>query len=149
MGSRETKERLIWHGMFLFLLGLLTGLTLPALKVARLGLSAHLEALMGGMFLILLGLIWSHVKLKPRGLTITFGLALYAAYVNWGAVLLAGAFGGSTMLPIAAGGQAAAAAWQENLVRVGLLSCATAILACCTLVLWGLRGGGPTESTAG
>ncbi len=148
MHSRDTKQRLMWHGMLLFFLGLLTGLTLPALKVARLGLSSHLEALMGGMFLMILGLIWSHVKLKPRALTVTFCLALYAAYVNWGAVLLAGAFGGSTMLPIAAGGQAAAAAWQENLVKVGLLSCATAILACCTLVLWGLRRGEPTENTA-
>jgi hydroxylaminobenzene mutase len=125
--------------MFLFLLGLLTGFTLPVLKVARLGLSAHLEALMGGMFLIILGLIWSHVKLQPRALTVTLSLALYAAYMNWGAVLLAGVFGGSSMLPIAGGGQAAGAAWQEVLLTAGLTSCAAAIVACCTLLLWGLR----------
>jgi hypothetical protein len=79
--------------------------------------------------------------------TVTFGLALYASYVNWGANLLAGVFGGSKMLPIAAGGQAAGAAWQETLVSSGLVSCALAILACCTLVLWGLRRGGSPENT--
>lgn len=148
MGSRDTTERLVWHGMFLFLVGLLTGLTLPLLKVARLGLSAHLEALMGALFLMILGLIWGHVKLQPRARTVTFGLALYAAYMNWGAVLLAGAFGGSKMLPIAAGGQAAGAAWQETLVSCGLISCAVAILSCCTLVLWGLRRNASLEHTA-
>jgi hydroxylaminobenzene mutase len=139
MGSRDTRERLIWHGMFLFLLGLLTGLTLPLLKAEQLGLSAHLAALMGGMFLMILGLIWGHVKLQPRLLTVTFALALYSSYVNWGANLLAGAFGGSSMLPIAAGGQAAGTVWQDNLLSVGLTSCALAILACCLLVLCGLR----------
>jgi hydroxylaminobenzene mutase len=133
--------------MFLFLLGLLTGLTLPVLKVARLGLSSHLEALMGALFLMILGLIWGHVKLQPRARTATFGLALYAAYMNWGAVLLAGAFGGSKMLPIASGGQAAGAAWQETLISGGLVSCALAILVCCSLLLWGLRRGASTEST--
>jgi len=145
MGSRDTRERLIWHGMFLFFLGLLTGLTLPALQVARLGLSAHVSALMGAFFLMILGLIWTHVRLAPRARSVTFGLALYASYVNWGANLLGGIFGGSKMLPIAAGGQAAGAAWQETLVSIGLVSCALAILACSLFLLWGLRRGGSQQ----
>jgi hydroxylaminobenzene mutase len=132
--------------MFLFLLGLLTGFTLPLLKVARLGLSSHLEALMGAFFLMILGLIWGHVKLQPRARTVAFGLALYAAYMNWGAVLLAGVFGGSRMLPIASGGQAAEAAWQETLISCGLTTCALAILICSTLVLWGLRRNASLET---
>ena len=146
MSPRDTTERLVWHGMFLFLLGLLTGFTLPLLKVARLGLSSHLEALMGAFFLMILGLIWGRVKLQPRARTVAFGLALYAAYMNWGAVLLAGVFGGSKMLPIASGGQAAGAGWQETLISCGLTTCAFAILICSSLILWGLRRNASFES---
>ena len=138
MHSKDTRQRLIWHGMLLFLFGLLTGLTLPILTIPRLGLSAHLEALMSGMFLMILGLIWSQVKLRPRAKTVTFWLALYAAYVNWGSVLLAGLLGAGRMLPIAAAGHPPATAWKEGLVGFGLITLSVAIVVCCTLVLWGL-----------
>jgi hypothetical protein len=39
----DTKRRLVWHGMFLFLLGLLTGFAEPQFKNLRMGLAAHLE----------------------------------------------------------------------------------------------------------
>jgi len=47
----------------LFLLGLLTGFAVPALKNPRLALSSHLEAVLNGMFLVLLGLLWPHLQL--------------------------------------------------------------------------------------
>ena len=53
MESRDTGRSLIWHGVFLFLLGLLTGCVIPAVTSPRLGLSAHMEALLNGMFLVL------------------------------------------------------------------------------------------------
>ena len=45
-------------GLVLFLLGLLTGFAIPALKNPRMALSSHLEAVLNGMFLVLLGLLW-------------------------------------------------------------------------------------------
>lgn len=57
-------------GLALFLLGLLTGLAIPAMKNPRMGLSSHLEAVLNGMFLVLLGLLWPHVELTP-GLGLT------------------------------------------------------------------------------
>lgn len=43
-------------GLILFLMGLLTGLAVPVLKNSRMGLSSHLEGVLNGMFLALLGL---------------------------------------------------------------------------------------------
>lgn len=52
--KRQAKQ-LIFLGLLLFLSGLLTGLIIPFFKNPRMGLSAHLEGVMNGMFLILLG----------------------------------------------------------------------------------------------
>jgi hydroxylaminobenzene mutase len=62
----DSKRRLFWHGMFLFLLGLLTWLAGQRLNNPRMGLAAHLEGIMNGSFLVLLGAIWTEVLLAPR-----------------------------------------------------------------------------------
>ena len=70
-------------GLVLFLIGLLTGLIVPALKNPRMALSSHLEGVLNGMFLVLLGLLWPHVDL-PKALGITaVALIVYSAYTNW------------------------------------------------------------------
>ena len=50
--------------MLLFLLGLLTGLAEQHLSNIRMGLAAHLEGLMNGIFLLALGGCWAHVRLS-------------------------------------------------------------------------------------
>lgn len=52
------------HNMFL--IGLITGLVEPHFANVRMGLAAHLEGLMNGMLLVVLGAIWTEVKLTPR-----------------------------------------------------------------------------------
>ena len=52
-----SNRRLMWHGMFLFLLGLLTGLLEKHFINMRMGVAAHLEGVMNGTFLIVLGAI--------------------------------------------------------------------------------------------
>ncbi|OBG65244.1 hypothetical protein A9X05_10165 [Mycobacterium sp. E3298] len=42
-------------GLVLFLIGLLTGFAVAALKNPRMALSSHLEAVLNGMFLVLIG----------------------------------------------------------------------------------------------
>jgi hydroxylaminobenzene mutase len=49
----------MWSGMLLFLFGLVTGLLEQRLTNMRMGLSAHLEGVMNGTFLIALGAIWT------------------------------------------------------------------------------------------
>lgn len=146
MGQQSARRRLIWHGIFLFFLGLLSGFVIPALTNPRMGLSAHMEALLNGMFLILVGgIVWNELKLSDRMATVAFWLFLYAAYASWFFCFLAAVFGASEMLPIAGAGYGAAA-WQEQLVKAGLSLVALSITLACCLVLYGLRKGSPQSA---
>lgn len=142
----NAKSSLIWNGLVLFFLGLITGFVIPALKSTRLGMSAHVEAILNGMFLILVGgIVWDRVKLSQRLATVVCWLLLYAAYGSWFFVLLAAAFGASQMLPIAGAGHHALP-WQEKLVTVGLGTVGMTITVACGFVLYGIRKG--LKSTA-
>jgi (hydroxyamino)benzene mutase len=88
-----SNRRLMWYGMFLFLLGLLTGLVEQRFTKVRMGLSANLEGVKNGTFLIVLGAIWSQVRLPPRTKATAYWTALYGAYVNWLVTTLGAAFG--------------------------------------------------------
>ena len=133
------KRRIIWNGMFLFLLGLLTGLVEQKFANIRMGLAAHLEGVMNGTFLIALGAVWDEVRLPPRLKGAAFWGALYGTYANWLVTTLAAVFGTGAMSPITAAGLRAAG-WQEQLVTVGFLSVGVVIIATLVLVLVGLRG---------
>jgi len=137
MNGNDKTRRLMWHGIFLFLLGLLTGLAVPALTNPRMGVSAHLEGVLNGIFLIILGLIWRELRLTPSAATATFRIALYGTYANWAATLLAAILGTSRLTPQAGAGYSAAV-WQEVIVAFGQVSLVVAMLICCILVLTGL-----------
>jgi (hydroxyamino)benzene mutase len=131
-------RRLMWHGMFLFLLGLLTGFAEPRFVNMRMGLAAHLEGVMNGTFLLALGAAWREVRLSPVAESVAFWTALYGTYVNWVVTTLAATFGTAALSPITGAGHAGLP-WQERVVTLGFLSVGLAIVACCVLVLWGLR----------
>ena len=52
------SHRLTRSGVLLLLLGLLTGLFVPKFANPKMGLSSHVEGVMGGMMLIILGFVW-------------------------------------------------------------------------------------------
>jgi hydroxylaminobenzene mutase len=134
----DANRRLMWHGMCLFLLGLLTGFVEPNFTNMRMGLAAHLEGVMNGIFLVALGAAWNQVRLPSMAKTIAYWTALYGTYANWLGTTLAAVFGTSVLSPIT-GAPHAAQPWQESLVGIGLLTVGVAIVACAVLVLWGLR----------
>lgn len=134
----DSRRRLLWHGMFLFLLGLLTGFVEQQFRNPRMGLAAHLEGLMNGTFLVALGAIWNEVRLVPRLKTVAWWTALFGTYANWAVTTLAAIFGTAALSPITAAGHSAAP-WQEQLVTVGFLGVGIAIIATSILALWGLR----------
>jgi len=137
---RGSGRRLLQLGLALFLLGLLTGLAVPALANPRMALASHVEAVMNGMFLMLLGLVWPALRLSPRLLSAAFSLAVYAAFTNWLATLLAAVWrAGNPMMPLAAQGSVGSPA-QELVLKALLVSLALAMIAACVLVLFGLRG---------
>jgi (hydroxyamino)benzene mutase len=136
---QNAHRRLMWHGMFLFLLGLFTGFAEPHFVNMRMGLAAHLEGVLNGIFLLALGAAWSEVRLSLAAKAAAFWTALYGSYVNWLVTGLAAAFGTGALSPITAPGRTALA-WQEQAVTVGFISVGIAIILCSLLVLWGLRG---------
>jgi len=132
------NRRLMWHGMFLFLLGLLTGFLEQHFANLRMGLAAHLEGVMNGIFLLALGAIWTQVQLPRAAKGAAYWTALYSAYMNWLVTTLAAVFGTAALSPITAAGHTGKP-WQESLVTAGFLSVGLAITACSLLLLWGLR----------
>jgi (hydroxyamino)benzene mutase len=125
-------------GLALFLLGLLTGLPVPALKNRRMALSSHLEGVLNGMFLVLIGLLWPHIHLPDPWGVAAVVLIVYAAYANWLATLLAAAWGaGSRLAPIAGAGHEAAVA-KERFVSFLLISLALAIIVGVGIVIIGV-----------
>ena len=86
---QNTNRRLMWHGMFLFLLGLFTGFAETHFANVRMGLAAHLEGVMNGIFLLALGAAWNELRLAPAPKSATFWIALYGTYMNWFFVALA------------------------------------------------------------
>src|SRR5207302_11425949 len=89
----DSKRKLIWHGMFLFLLGLLTGFVETKFTNQRMGLAAHLEGVMNGTCLVALGAVWMEVRLSVKLKAAAYWSVLYGAYVNWIATALGAAFG--------------------------------------------------------
>jgi (hydroxyamino)benzene mutase len=135
---KTTNRHLMWHGMLLFLLGLLTGLAEQRFTNVSMGLAAHLEGVMNGTFVVALGAIWTEVRLPSWTKAIVYWATLYGTYVNWLTTTLAAVFGTAANTPIAGAGYSGQP-WQENLVAAGFLTVALAIVAASVLVLWGLR----------
>jgi len=139
--TESAGRSLMWHGMFLFLLGLLTGFAEQHFANIRMGLAAHLEGVMNGTFLVALGAIWTAVRLSPRTKAITYRSTLYGTYGNWVVTVLAAAFGTAALSPITGAGHSGQR-WQETLVSVGFVTVGITIVASAVLVLWGLRAKG-------
>lgn len=133
----QTKQadKLIFLGLVLFLAGLFVGLTVPNMANPRMALSAHLEGVMNGMFLVMLGLIWKRLVLTKIFLRATFWLAVYGTFANLAAVIIAAVTGFGKMMPIAGGQEGTNVI--EGLISFLLISLALCMLAVCITVLIG------------
>ncbi|HEY8760409.1 MAG TPA: hydrogenase [Candidatus Dormibacteraeota bacterium] len=131
---------LLQLGILLFLIGLLTGLVIPRFSNPRMGLASHLEGVLNGIFLVVLGLLWRRLHLSDTWLTITFWLALYGTFANWLATFLAALWGAGTLMPIAGMGRQGSSI-QEAAIRFLLVSLSLATIAVCVIVIVGLRAG--------
>jgi (hydroxyamino)benzene mutase len=135
----EAKRGLIWHGLVLFFLGLVTGFVIPSMTSPRLGMSAHVQGILNGMFLLLVGgIVWDRLASSRKIEAGAYWLLLYSAYGSWFFCLLAGVFGASHMLPIAGAGYRALP-WQEQLVMVGLGTVGVGYTVACALLVYGVR----------
>ncbi|HEY8949556.1 MAG TPA: hypothetical protein VIM56_11780 [Rhizomicrobium sp.] len=110
---------LCYAGVLLFLLGLLTGFAIPALKVPRIGLSAHLAATQMGVALIAFGFLWERLTFWNGWSTPLAHVLWISFYIVWAAILLGGIWGTGRALPIAGAGHTAAK-WQEQITLLPL-----------------------------
>lgn len=131
-------HRLLQAGFVLFLLGLLTGFSVPVAQIPRMALSSHLEGVMNGLFLIALGLCWKHLVLPSWAERTAFLSAITGTYANWAATLLSAFTGAAAMMPIAGGGSVGTP-FYEMVVSGLLLFLSLAMILTCVLVLWGLQ----------
>ena len=132
------SHKLIQCGVTLFLIGLLTGFVIPAMKNPRMGLSSHLEGVLNGLFLIAIGFIWPRLELSSRWLKAGFLTALYGTGANWLATFLAAIWGAGKAMPMAGGGGAGTII-QETIINVLLYSLSFLMVLVCVLLLVGLK----------
>lgn len=135
------NRRQVQLGFVLILLGLLTGLGMPLYVNPRLGLSAHLAGVSGGLVLIALGSLAGAFALGARSAGVMMGAWVYAAYANWVACLVGAITGASRLTPIAGAGTTGVAL-AENVVAFLLISLSVAAIAGTSLAVWGLRSRG-------
>jgi hydroxylaminobenzene mutase len=136
-GGSGHGRRMMWHGVFLFLIGLLTGTQERRFRNMRMALSAHLEGVMNGTFLMALGAIWDNVELPRPIEQAARWTALYGTYGNWLFTTLGAAMGTAVANPILSEGHVGKP-WQERVVGLGFKSMRYAFLTSVVLVLVGL-----------
>ncbi len=131
------RDTLCFTGTLLFLLGLLTGVAIPAVRAPRIALSAHVAAIESGLALLVFGLLGEHLELSAaRAAAIGHGLWI-SLYVLWVGLVAGAVFGTGRTLPIAGAGLVAKP-WQEGatfaLIAVGSLGSAASVAV--LLVSW-------------
>ena len=134
---QTADRRMMWHGVFLFLIGLVTGTQERRFKNMRMALSAHLEGVMNGTFLMALGAGWRHIELPPRAEQMARWTALYGTYGNWLFTTIGAALGTAAANPILSQGHRGKP-WQERAVLLGFRSMRYAFLIAMFLILWGV-----------
>jgi (hydroxyamino)benzene mutase len=134
--KNQYADLLLFFGILLFLFGLVIGLFIPLMTNPRMGLSAHLEGTLNGIFLVTLGLIWSKIIINDKWLTATFWLTIYGSFANFISVTIAAITGAGKMMPIAGGKSGSIV--TEGFITFLLISLSLAMIAACSIVLVGL-----------
>jgi len=140
----QISRKLKMLGMFLFLLGLITGFLMMNIKNPKMGLAAHMEGVMNGTFLIAAGLIWNELTLNKNLKAAAYWTLIYGTFVNWFVTLLSAYFGTSKMTPISGQGFVGTD-MQENIVRIGYITVGLTMLFSVFVMTFGLRGMGKSN----
>lgn len=132
------EDLLLVLGLVLFLLGLLTGLVVPAMKNPRMGVASHLQGMTNGPFLVVVGLMWPRLDLSHVWEVVAVVLLVYSTYANWLATQLGALWGaGSRHAPHATGDHRGTVV-QERVVDTLLVTLAPAIVAATVILVVGV-----------
>jgi len=134
--NRRQSDQLVFIGAVLFFLGLITGLLIPALANPRMALSSHLEGVMNGILLMVLGSVWPKVQLQSKWMKLAFYLLLFGSFANWGGILFAAISDSGAMLNIAAEGKMGSVG-EEMVINTLLISLSLAMLIAFMIIITG------------
>lgn len=129
------RHLLLRQGLLLFFAGLITGFAVPAMTNPRAGLAGHMEALMNGIFLLVVGLAWPEIQLSERAGRVVTRLLIFGAYANWAATTATGILGTSTGTPIAGAGFKASPLAENAVFATFVLVGLTMTAGCAGLVV--------------
>ncbi|KZN37105.1 hydrogenase [Pseudoalteromonas luteoviolacea CPMOR-2] len=133
----QIGAQLIFIGAVFFLVGLIQGALIPAVKNARMALSGHLTAVQCAMALAIFGVIWSLVEL-PLYLEVFVAYGCTVGFILiWLGITIASVTGASKALPIAGAGFSAAET-TESMVKIMVRTGSLLSLIACTLLTFGL-----------
>lgn len=143
--SNSSNQPLLISGTILFVLSLITGFTIEAVENPRMGLSAHLAALQGSMFLLVFSAIWPQLRLSERLRSAAATTLIAGMYGFWLTLVLAANWGTSEATPIA-GGDFTGSDWQEAAVMAFLSLASLSVFTGSILLLIGSIGRLPSNS---
>lgn len=133
---------LLFAGMLLFFLGLVAGATAQLFPNPRMAVSGHLECVLNGIFLLVVGLAWPRFKLSDKQKKLAGALLLFGTYANSALTELAAMWGTKKLTPIAGAGYDASD-MQETLMIGGLGIMIIAMVGAVGLLTYSLRGDDP------
>lgn len=140
--SLTSSRQALWLfriGFALLLAAALVGLWIPHFTVPRLALSAHIIALLQGIFLLVVGVLWSKLSLSAKPAWVVLWLLIYQSIAAPLANLLGAIWSaGNSILPLAAR-LAHGSAAHEVIINIGLRSAGAALIVSLLLILWSLR----------
>src|SRR5690348_16086006 len=97
------SEMLCFTGLLLFLFGLIVGFGIPAFAIPRLGVSAHATGVQSGTALMVIGLLWPHLRFW-NGWSVPTAYGLWVSlYVLFAALTLGAVWSTGRSLPVAGG----------------------------------------------
>ena len=131
-------DLLITTGLVIFLLGLLTGMAVPAMKNPRMGVSSHLVGMTNGPFLVGVGLLWPRLDLAHWVEVVAVVILVYSGFANWLAPQLGALWGAGGRYAPAAAGDHKGEPWQERIVEFLLVSPAPLLVAATAALIVGL-----------
>lgn len=129
---------MVGAGMLLFSVSLVNGFLIESLPIPRLGLSAHLVALIGSSFLVALGAYWPMLELTRRVSRLGVLLSIAGFWGGWTVYFSAAAIGAGGNFPMASAGTSGSP-MAESAVRLGLLVVLLALASLIVIVMRGLR----------
>jgi hydroxylaminobenzene mutase len=136
--SDTRDRRLFANGLFLIVTALVVGAFMQRLPNPRMGLATHLEALMLGMLLLLLGLLWGRFSLPDGARALLGWLPILGAYCSVGVHLFAALYpAGEYWMPFAAAG-AQGSPLQERILSIGMVVIGLTMLPAMVIALWGM-----------